>query len=147
MKNYVFLGAQKFCYQWIYAIKTKNLVDKIKELNSSLRDFQKNFLTQEKTIKFIDDLLLLEKLNFYNVINIFDIKMNFLKNFENGNNNLNEKFIERENCNINEIIFEEEIHKRILNSKGIKLIHLKEISQIFKFYNSLKRRKVFIMKI
>jgi len=115
------MGEQKFCYQWIYALKTKEIVEKIKELNTFLRMFQKNNLTQEKTTKFIDDVLILEKNNFDNVVNIFNIKMNFLKNFENGNSNINEKFKNKEKNRVDNSFFEFEIKKRIKFSQGKNL--------------------------
>lgn len=100
MKNYVFFGAEKVCYQWIYAKKTKEIVDKIKDLNTFLRTFQKNSALLEKTKKFIDDILLLEKTNFDNVLNIFNKKMNFLKSFENcGNKSIVSRSANKENFN------------------------------------------------
>lgn len=91
MKNYVFYGGERICCQWIYAKTTKEIVDKIKELNTFLRNFQKNSSLTEKTKKFIDDILLLEKTNFENVVTIFNKNMNFLKSFENCNINIDDK--------------------------------------------------------
>lgn len=122
MKKYVFYGGEKLCFQWMYAMKTKEIVDKIKQLNTALRAFQKNASLMEKTRKYIDDVLRLEKINFDGIISIFNIKMNFLKSFENGNENLNKKFDEKANGEANEM-YNEELYleannQRILDSQG-----------------------------
>jgi len=91
MKNYVFYGGERIC-KWIYAKTTKEIVDKIKELNTFLRNFQKNSSLMGKTKKFIDDILLLEKKNFENVVAIFNKNMNFLKSFEICNINMDDKW-------------------------------------------------------
>ena len=68
MKKYVFYGGKKFCYQWLYAVKTREILEKFKKLNSALREYQKNASLMEKTKKYIDEVLRLEKLNFDGVI-------------------------------------------------------------------------------
>jgi hypothetical protein len=97
MKNNVFFGAEKVCYQWIYAKKTKEIVERIKYLNTFLRTFQKNSALLAKTKQFIDEIMQLEKTYFDNVLNIFNIKMNFLKNFENSKKIVRSKSANKEN--------------------------------------------------
>lgn len=118
MKMYVFYGGNKFCHKWIYAEKTKEIIDKIKELNAALRAFQKNASLMEKTKKYIDDVLRLEKVNFDGVVNIFNIKMGFLKSFENGNEDINKKFdLEAADADKSKLYLEAN-NQRILDSKG-----------------------------
>lgn len=131
MKKYVFHGGNKFCYQWIYAEKTKEIVDKVKGLNCSLRAFQKNASLMDKTRKYIDDVLRLEKVNFDGVVNIFNLKMGFLKSFENGNEDINRKF---DNKADNFQLYLEANNQRILDSKGsLKINIIKCHSQLCKF--------------
>lgn len=84
MKNDILFGGERHCYQWMYARKTKEIVDKVKVLNLNLRTIQKEAGCLLQTKDYIDQVLNLEKLNFDNIINIFNKKMNFLKFFETG---------------------------------------------------------------
>jgi len=75
----------------------------------------------EKTQNFIDDILRLEKANFDNVVNIFNIKMSFLKLFENCNEDLDKRFdckADLEAYCPNKHLFLEANNHRILDSNG-----------------------------
>lgn len=89
MKNDIVYGAEKHCYQWMYAQKTKDIVDKIKVLNLNLRNIQKEGKCLDQTKSLIDEILFLEKINFNNIMNIFNIKLNFLHYFQAGLLDLN----------------------------------------------------------
>ena len=81
MQNELIIHNKKKCYQWVYATKTKEIVDKIKELNLFLRNMQKE--SSCNNIKFhIDEILKLEKINFNIVIDIFIKKLNILNKLE-----------------------------------------------------------------
>jgi len=118
MKNYVFFGGEKFCYQWIYAYKTKEIVEKIKELNNLLRKFQKNSDIKSNTKKYIDEILYLEKINFENIVNIFNTKLNFLKNFENTIQDSSKTNIDEEEISDSETNCSEINSSRIIDSKS-----------------------------
>ena len=81
-KNDIFIKKERKCYQWVYAQKTKEIVDKIRDLNVYLRRFQKEGNYSEDLNNFIEEVLNLEKINFNLLINIFNKKNNFLNKYD-----------------------------------------------------------------
>lgn len=142
IKNNTYFGDEKLCYQWIYAKKTKEIVDKIKMLNTFLRNFQKQSNLLDKTKKFIDEILSLEKTNFKNVVGIFKKKIYLINSFENSKNDAKIIISNKENINWLDDLKRKFITKEYADSQGMLLFKLNFLI-LFLLFNS----KIFLITL